>query len=192
MQDQMQESWKDITGYAQFYMISNTGKVFSKRQNKILKPQQNSKGYLRISLSDGKRKRKFFVHRLVAIHFVSNPDASSNNVVNHLDSDFRNNNACNLEWTTSQGNSQHALKAGRMKRTKQWLNRLHEAQSKTYEAVEGCDPITGEVVERFDAIQHVRASGYEPSSVCMCCSGKRRTHRGLIWRYAGCDADGES
>lgn len=183
----MQENWKDITGYAQFYMISNTGKVFSKRQNKILKPQPNSNGYLRISLSDGKRKRKFFVHRLVAVHFVSNPDAASNNVVNHLDGNFRNNNSYNLEWTTMKGNSQHALKTGRMKRTKQWLDRLHASQLKSYRAVEAINPSTGKVVERFDAIQHVKEKGYDAPSVCMCCTGKRMTHKGLKWRYAGGD-----
>lgn len=185
----MKEEWKDVIGYQNFYMISNTGKVFSKRQNKIMKPQPNSRGYLRIYLTDGHGKKYFFIHRIVAMHFVFNPDCEKNNVVNHLDSDFRNNNSDNLEWTTMKGNSQHALKAGRTKRTKQWLDRLHESMSRSYRAVEAIDPLTGKVIERFDAIQHVKNKGYIPACVCHCCKGVLQTHRGLKWRYAGGDSD---
>lgn len=180
----MKEEWKDVIGYEDFYKVSNTGKVFSKRQNKIMKPQPNSNGYLRIYLSDENGKKYFFIHRLVALHFVLNPDIDTNNVVNHLDSNYLNNNADNLEWTTMKGNSQHALKSGRMKRTPIWLERMHKSLQPTYKAVIGYDPVTGEIKERFDAIQHVRTKGYEPSCVCVCCKGKMQTHKGLKWRYA--------
>lgn len=185
----MKEEWKDIIGYEDFYKISNTGKVFSKRQNRTIKPQPNSSGYLRVQLNGINTHKYVFIHRLVALHFVKNHDEEVNTVVNHLDCNYLNNNADNLEWTTMKGNSQHALKSGRMKRTAIWLDRLHKSQQPTYKAVIGYDPVTGEVKERFDAVQHVKSKGYMPSCVCLCCKGKSQTHKGLKWKYESCDSD---
>ena len=181
----MQEVWKPIQGYEDYYKISNTGKVLSLRHGKIMKQTPNSSGYMRVRLSDGNGSRAHFVHRLVAVAFVCNQNPEINTVVNHIDSNYLNNSAGNLEWTTMKGNSQHALKSGRMNRTQQWLERLHETQAETqYRPVEAYDKQTGEVIYRFDAIQHVKSHGHEPSSVCECCKGHRQTHHGMGWRYA--------
>lgn len=42
------EIWKDIKGYEEFYSVSNSGKIFSKRQNKVMKVGNNGNGYLYI------------------------------------------------------------------------------------------------------------------------------------------------
>jgi hypothetical protein len=90
------EKWVDITGYEGKYLISNTGKVRSLLSNKELSQNKtNGNGYKICSLSsDGKLKNHYF-HRLVAQHFINNPDAKK--IVNHLDSDRSNNNDWNLE-----------------------------------------------------------------------------------------------
>ena len=41
----MKEVWKDIIGYDFPYRISNTGKVFSVKKNKLFRLQINRKGY---------------------------------------------------------------------------------------------------------------------------------------------------
>lgn len=180
----MNEEWKQIQGFEGLYRISNTGKVFSERQMRMMKQHPNSKGYMRVCLSgNGIHSKAFFVHRLVAAHFVHNDNPEVNNVVNHLDCNFLNNSADNLEWTTKGGNSRHAVKMGRMKRTRTWLKRLHESQKETCKAVVGYNPNTGEIVVRAKAIQHVARLGYIPGCVCDCCKGKRMTHKGLRWRY---------
>jgi hypothetical protein len=28
-----------------------------------------------------------------------------------------------------------------------------------------------------------KAAGFQPSCVCQCCEGKRKSHKGIIWRY---------
>ena len=89
------------------YEISNFGNVRNNKK-KLLKPflRGKRKGtYLCIDLyTDGKRKR-IDVHRLVAFHFVDNPDNKSE--VNHLDLNPFNNRADNLEWCTRSENEQH-------------------------------------------------------------------------------------
>ena len=189
--------WKDIIGFEGVYQISNNGNIRSvdrkqissagrtiSYKGQIIKQTPNSKGYLRVLLSKSNVKKYYFVHRLVALHFVNNSNPNLNNVVNHLDSNYLNNNASNLEWTTLKGNSQHALKNGRLNRTKEWVEHLKKGLEWTTKAIEAYDPITGEIKEKFSKLSECKDKGYEASSVCMCCKGKRKHHRGLCWRYA--------
>lgn len=98
-----QEIWKDINGYKGLYQVSNSGKI--KSLKKILNPWLD-KGYLRVGLSKKSKHKYFSVHRLVALHFVSNPKNKPE--VNHLDGNKLNNNDWNLEWSTQKENNEHA------------------------------------------------------------------------------------
>jgi hypothetical protein len=190
------EIWKDIEGFEGLYQVSNYGKVCSlnhtkkdKRgravhyKGKMMKPQPNSKGYLRVLLKKNGKQHHLFVHRLVALHFVVNPSPNEYSVVNHLDSNYLNNNSDNLEWTTIRGNMHHAIQKGRMKRTEQWLKHLRESNEKNGKSVVGTNIETGETIS-FICLNDCRNEGFEPSSVCGCCKGKLRTHKGYTWRYA--------
>lgn len=191
----MQEVWKDVIGYEEFYQVSNFGNIRSKDRYKrnnngvmllkgrILKPLPNNRGYLRITLNDNKSKKHFFVHRLVALHFVDNPAPDTNNVVNHIDSNYLNNSANNLEWTTTRGNMQHAIAKGRMKRTSEWLRHLRETNEKNGTPVVGVNIKTNEKIY-FACLNDCRSKGFQPSCVCNCCKGIRKTHKGFEWRYA--------
>jgi hypothetical protein len=98
-----------ITGY-EMYLVSSEGAVTNTRTGRVLKAETTFYGYARITVSfEGKIKR-FSVHRLVAEHFVPNPDNKP--VVNHLDGVKLNNSASNLEWCTHSENHQHAYLHG--------------------------------------------------------------------------------
>ena len=85
------------------YNITEKGEVINVKNGRVLKPQLNGKGYLRVSIS-GKLE---FIHRLVAEKYIPNP----NNLpqVNHKDGNKLNNKVENLEWSTNRDNRQHAL-----------------------------------------------------------------------------------
>ncbi len=193
----MTEVWKDIQGYEGIYQISSKGDVRSltreqKDRNgrnvtyngKSLKAKANSKGYLRVQLKKSNKTECVFVHRLVALHFVENPYPQKLRIVNHIDSNFLNNAAENLEWTTLKGNMQHALKKGRLDRTATWLERLHKAQKKYYKPVVGYNPLTGEVLYTFRNVNEGKQYGFQASCICNCCKGLRQRHKGLAWKYA--------
>lgn len=95
----MEEIWKDIDGFEKLYQISNFGRVFSKRRNKIMKLNLR-KNYLRVGFNKEGVYYCFQVHRLVAQAFIPNPDNKEE--VNHIDCDKQNNNVSNLEWATIQ------------------------------------------------------------------------------------------
>ncbi len=101
--------WKDIKGYEDLYAVSNTGLVKGKKYNRVLKPEIN-KGYARVSLCKEGKKSKQSIHRLVASHFIPNPDNKPQ--VNHINGDKLTNTAINLEWITCSENHKHAYRLG--------------------------------------------------------------------------------
>ena len=97
------EIWKDIKGYPG-YQISNLGRVWSSKRNRYMKPVANNGGYLQIKLIavNGKRKNEL-VHRLVALHFIDNPDNKPE--VNHINHIRDDNRVSNLEWVSKSENN---------------------------------------------------------------------------------------
>lgn len=88
------------------YIITKEGQIINKHNNKIIKPQKNGKGYLRVSIG----KKLMFVHRLVAQKYIPNPENKLQ--VNHKDGNKLNNCVDNLEWVTNNENRNHAIKNG--------------------------------------------------------------------------------
>lgn len=190
----MKEIWKPVIGFADHYEVSNLGNVRSLsgvvkrgsgyywRNGRVLRQQVNNHGYLYVYLRFGICK-KAYVHRLVARAFVANSDPVRNTVVNHIDFNPKNNRADNLEWTTDKGNVHHSIYAGRYERTAEWLQHLREHNEKNGKAVIGTDIKTGAEV-MFKCLNDCRVAGFQPSCVCHCCQGKRKSHKGHTWRYA--------
>ncbi len=103
----IQEEWKEIIGYEGKYLISNLGRVATasnskSRKLKILKPGRSDMQYLRVILFKNAKDTNQYIHRLVAIHFISNPNNLP--VVNHIDGNKINNRYDNLEWCTQKEN----------------------------------------------------------------------------------------
>lgn len=104
----MSEVWKDVVGFEDYFMVSNTGKVWSKRTNKELKQYKVKSGYMTISTRIGGRSGKLYglrIHRLVAEAFIPNPEGKPH--VNHKNLDKKDNNLTNLEWVTASENVVH-------------------------------------------------------------------------------------
>lgn len=102
-----------IKGFESRYEISNFGRVMSKNKDgktKILKNYLGTWSYYTIHL--GRKFRSILVHRIVADHFVENPNPEKFTQINHLDGDKTNNKASNLEWCDQSRNTTHAFETG--------------------------------------------------------------------------------
>lgn len=41
----------------------------------------------------------------------------------------------------------------------------------------------GNIINTYPSINEVRRKGYNCGHICSCCQGKRKTHKGYIWKY---------
>jgi len=116
------EVWVDIINYEGLYQVSNLGRI--KRLSRLINVNSNRWGpikmndekihtailpssrYLNVSLCKNGKPKLFQVHRLVAQHFIPNPENKSQ--VNHKNLNKRDNRVINLEWATSKENMNHA------------------------------------------------------------------------------------
>lgn len=178
------EVWKDVVGYEGFYKVSNKGNVRSVvRKDSIGRKCGGRKrkhfcregGYPEVNLyKDGLRKQKL-IHRLVAEAFISNPNDFPE--VNHKDENKKNNCVENLEWCTSEYNTNYGT--------------LIERLSKKVRAV---NVETDEVI-RFKSTMEAGRKGYSQSGVTSACRGVYKstngkliggdghTYRGHRWSY---------
>ena len=123
--------WKPISNYSEYYEVSSDGRVrsfdriiFDKngirlRLNKSKEISLRIGLYKMVGLNKNRVQIQVSIHRLVALHFIPNPENKPQ--VNHIDGNKMNNNLNNLEWVTAKENLQHAFDSGL--KTPTWLNK---------------------------------------------------------------------
>lgn len=100
--------WKIIT-YNNKYEVSNTGLIRRIDSQHILQGCITG-GYRSVKLTfEHSKQKRFYVHRLVAEHFLQQ-DNDKKIFVNHKDGNKLNNCVENLEWVTPRENNLHYYK----------------------------------------------------------------------------------
>ena len=168
--------WKDIKGYENLYQVSSEGRVKSLGNGKsnaskerVLKPYKTKGGYLVVSLSKDGKQKLYYIHRLVATAFITNPNNLSE--VNHKNEDKTDNRIENLEWCTSQYNNNFGTHNERM------------AKSKSIPILQFTK--NGEFIRKWDsAIQAERELGFCNSGINKNLKGKLKSAYGYIWMNA--------
>jgi len=94
----------EVEGYPN-YLVYEDGRVFSKTTRKMMKPHMNNAGYWYVGLWRNQKRKQFYLHRLIAMVYVPNPENKPE--VDHIDKDKSNNCVSNLRWATRSENSQH-------------------------------------------------------------------------------------
>lgn len=204
------EIWKDVKHYEGLYQVSNYGRVKSLERDTFMPdgtrnghitehimPQHSnfnkktgSGGYMTVILYKYNKGKKEFVHRLVAMAFIPNPDNLPQ--VDHINTDKLDNTVENLRWVTAKQNCWNPLtrektkKADRSKcgakgerngATTHREKNLFVQQSKKVICVE-----TGEIFNSI--LEASRSVGKKSSSlISACCRGKSKTAYGYHWEY---------
>lgn len=180
----MSEIWLPIVGYEGLYEVSNYGRIRSLAKNTrirnkdgLMKFKYDTHGYYRVNLTKNKIQKSLLVSRLVAQAFI--PNINNLPHVGHEDDNKNNNSVCNLYWADAKENNHHN---GKMKR----LQKAHNKKIKQIaEAISipviGTNIVTGEIIE-FASMNEAGRNGFKSEKISMCCSGKRKSHKGYKWR----------
>jgi hypothetical protein len=186
------EIWKDIEDYEGLYQISNLGIVKSlsrviydkngKYRNvkeRILKQSVTGKDYLFVGLHKDAIIEQLYVHRLVGLYFIPNPENKP--FINHKDGIKAHCYESNLEWSTHQENIDHAWQTGLMRPP--WVGKFGKDNpgSKKIDQYS----ISGDYIDTFFGIKEAsRNTGVHRNGISMVCLGKRNNAGGFIWKYA--------
>ncbi len=173
----MEEIWKNIPNMP-YYQASNLGRIkslrtfkYSKTKNKkievfrekMLKPQKDKMGYLRITCMYGTKK----VHRLVALAFIPNPNNYKE--INHKDENKENNHVDNLEWCDRKYNINYGTS----------LQRRIKSQ---YKPIIQYD-LKGNFIKEWEGIKIAKEKLNIKNGIVNCCRGLSKTSHGFIWKY---------
>jgi hypothetical protein len=119
----------DIIDYEGIYQINNEGVIKSiKRQgtkNEILKPHLGNNGYYGIQLRNKGNDKRLNIHRLIAIHFIPNPN--NHPFVDHINRNKTDNRLENLRWASVSENNINRNRKGCISIDRNTIN------GKTYE-----------------------------------------------------------
>lgn len=185
--DQEIEIWKPVVGYEGLYEVSNLGRVKSlkgnhkERRDMILKPILDKYGYLVVGLSLNKIRKRFLVHRLMALVFLGEPPTPEQNQVNHKTENPADNFICiNPDGSVNKEKS-----------TLEWCsvgynNSYNDGQKRR--GLKTSKPVAkifnGDIVYIYSGIREAaRQTGYKRVCIWACCTGNQKTAYGFEWKF---------
>lgn len=158
----MKEDWAEVDGYPN-YAVSNLGEVHNIKFGREVRARSNAQGYLRVELSEKGVPKQFYVHQLVAQHFVEGWRPGMH--VRHNDENRTNNRADNLSIRNARIAEEYIPQ-----------RRGRPPRGRRVQIVE-----TGEVfLSARDAARYI---GGDYSSIYRCIRQPWSTHRGYHFKY---------
>ena len=170
------ELWKDIPWYEWVYQASSLWRIKSfsrdKKNWRVLKEAVTHKWYKKVVISFRKNMKTYFVHRLIAITFIT--DLREKPQINHKNGIKIDNRVENLEWCTQSENILHSYSH---------LNR--KACNNRLWVFWWDNPLSIPVVQktlswniikiRYSMADIYRELWYGQSNICNCCQWKNKT-----------------
>lgn len=126
----MEDTGKRVEGFPD-YSITREGYFYSHKNKTLrMKPSDNLTGYLKVTAINPEYTPKYknmYVHRLVAQHYIPNPNGYK--YVGHVDHDRYNNHVDNLYWTTASGNTRDGVRDGKINQKGRYKNNKMDKHS---------------------------------------------------------------
>lgn len=186
------QKWKFIDGFGSYFKISNLGNIkkiekyvlFGSKYLWVLEhflaKTKDKDGYEKVKIFyEGKRKN-IFIHRLVAIAFLDNPENKPQ--ITHKDGIKNNNKLKNLEWVINKENVVHSFNV---------LNRVGShtgllgVKNKASKAIIQFSK-DGQFIKNWDSMADVyRNLKISTWAISACCKNIKsfNTAGGFIWKY---------
>lgn len=166
------ELWKDIGVFRKFdfkgkYIVSTKGRVKNKRKGNFLNPYSNKDHkYPYVTLTkDTGGYITAPIHRLVAEHFLINPNGYK--YINHKDENPRNFDINNLEWCTQKYNNNYGSHG----------ENLAKSLGVPIVQLDQC----GNLVKVWDSTKETGRNGFNSGDICRCINKSEKSHKGYVW-----------
>ena len=183
----MTEEWRtpiyDGETYEDFE-VSNLGRIKSLNygrtgKSELLKLIEIKNGYLQVKLSKNGKKKRCYVHRLVAQTFLPNPEnkpcinhkiegkkGKTMNMVFFNEDGSIDKERTSIEWVTYKENNNYGT---RTERTSKPVIQLS---------------LTGDFIREWPSTAECERNGFYSSNVSACCNGKLPHYKGFRFMYA--------
>lgn len=173
------EIWKVVVGYEGKYWISSFGRIITNSPLYglcfVKGEKPSATGHIRVDLYRHCKRERIYIHRLVALHFIDNPNGY--NEVDHIDGNPTNNHYTNLRWCTHLENMNNPNTVW-----KQTLANLGKYNNpKTSKKIVQLN--NGVFVKIFPSAKEAERIGFISQCICKCCCGKAKQHKGFQWMY---------
>ena len=158
-----------VEGLNGMYGINENGDIYSIRKSRLLKRCKHSLGYEQVYLSKfylGSKGSWHKVHRLVGDTFIPNPNQLPD--INHKDGIKTHNHVSNLEWMSRSENILHSYRVlGRIDSKEKIMKPIVCSNGKEYKS----------------AREAANDTGCATSNISMCCNGKSKKTKGLVFSF---------
>ena len=161
-EDLKSEQWVDVKGYENLYRISSMGRI--QNQRGITQGALNRNGLLRHPLYKNGTMKSYYVHKLVAIHFIPNEQNKPYVVHTGHKTDNRHNQ---LMWSTHKEGAHHTK---------------YKIQHYTRSVCQ-IDIDTNQVIKIYNALSDVKKDGFTLSRVSACARGESKSHKRYRWEF---------
>lgn len=163
----MSEEWRDLSLSLSIsnYQVSNLGRLKNKSTGYISQAKPRQDGYIRcILVDDNKIRQPKFVHVLIALTFLGEPEDIEMSV-DHINKNRSDNRVENLRWATNseQGKNQNRTNTGRS----------------VYQL-----SLDDKIIRKWYKIKDIEEQlNINRSNISACCRGKQQTAGGFKWKY---------
>lgn len=184
--------------------VVKNGIKYNHIKQHVMKTRINGRGYIAVMLCKNGVRKMIAVHRLVAEAFIQNPDNKP--VVDHINTIRTDNRVENLRWCTIKENCNNELTRKKLSGDCHPMKGKHHSEEAKQKISIGNKGNRNPNYRKFDYDHHsskivlmftkcgdfirefgslmgaFRETGIAPQSISLCCSGKRKTAGGYVWR----------
>lgn len=185
------EEWRELPDYEGIYAVSTLGRVASlprktdkngvlhNKEGRIMCNHITKYGYEQVTLTKYNKSVNRYIHRLVALLFIENPNNYPQ--IDHIDGNKQNNRVANLRWCTQKMNNNYPLARLHNSLSHKGNRKIILSKSKTVVRINPQDPNDIKIYESPTFAK--KNEGYNQGHISAVCLGKRNHHKGYKWIY---------
>lgn len=165
------------------YEITDDGRLYSKRNQKYLRPSKDKYGYMYYVISINGNRKTLKAHRLVAQAFIPNPENKP--TVDHINGNRADNRVENLKWATLAEQHQNEI----TKAKEQIIHERTDYRSMGAKRDFGRKAtvvyeLSGKLIGKYPTLKEAaEANNISCGKASQCANGKRKGVKGLVICY---------